>query len=174
MKILTILAAILALLAIPQFANATIIYESSYTDFSGSSGSATSIGSYSSSTTTIIGSLDANGNGSDEWDFISFTTDDSWYLSLNSQTLDNLSGLFTYTSNGPVIWNALLTAGDVSTTRNAGTYWLGLTGVSNTGTGTYSFDLIVGDGQSSTIPEPSTLAIFALAMIGLASRRFKK
>ncbi|MEY8199126.1 MAG: PEP-CTERM sorting domain-containing protein, partial [Colwellia sp.] len=26
----------------------------------------------------------------------------------------------------------------------------------------------------STVPEPSTLAIFALGMIGLASRRFKK
>jgi hypothetical protein len=26
----------------------------------------------------------------------------------------------------------------------------------------------------STIPEPTTLAIFALGMIGLASRRFKK
>jgi len=39
----------------------------------------------------------------------------------------------------------------------------------------------IGDGnltdlnvQSQTVPEPSTLAIFALGMIGLASRRFKK
>jgi len=31
-----------------------------------------------------------------------------------------------------------------------------------------------GDEQSSEIPEPSTLAIFALGMMGLASRKFKK
>jgi hypothetical protein len=31
-----------------------------------------------------------------------------------------------------------------------------------------------GNGNSTTVPEPSTLAIFALGMIGLASRRFKK
>ena len=30
------------------------------------------------------------------------------------------------------------------------------------------------DGQEVQVPEPSTLAIFALGMIGLASRRFKK
>ena len=30
------------------------------------------------------------------------------------------------------------------------------------------------DKSPSTVPEPSTLAIFALGLIGLASRRFKK
>jgi len=33
---------------------------------------------------------------------------------------------------------------------------------------------ITFDGQVASVPEPSTLAIFALGMIGLASRRFKK
>lgn len=33
---------------------------------------------------------------------------------------------------------------------------------------------IMGQRQSTDVPEPSTLAIFALGMIGLASRRFKK
>lgn len=36
------------------------------------------------------------------------------------------------------------------------------------------FAEIAFEGVKSTVPEPSTLAIFALGMIGLASRRFKK
>jgi len=36
------------------------------------------------------------------------------------------------------------------------------------------FDGEVSYGVSQSVPEPSTLAIFALGMIGLASRRFKK
>ncbi|NQY66036.1 MAG: PEP-CTERM sorting domain-containing protein [Alteromonadaceae bacterium] len=36
-------------------------------------------------------------------------------------------------------------------------------------------DIVIGQGFDHTsVPEPSTLAIFALGMIGLASRRFKK
>jgi len=36
------------------------------------------------------------------------------------------------------------------------------------------FVMIKDDTQTNSVPEPSTLAIFALGMIGLASRRFKK
>jgi hypothetical protein len=36
------------------------------------------------------------------------------------------------------------------------------------------FRLTTTDDSSNDVPEPSTLAIFALGMIGLASRRFKK
>jgi len=38
----------------------------------------------------------------------------------------------------------------------------------------FSFDAVDVDVEVSAVPEPSTLAIFALGMIGLASRRFKK
>lgn len=34
--------------------------------------------------------------------------------------------------------------------------------------------MFVSDGATTKVPEPSTLAVFALGMIGLASRRFKK
>ncbi len=36
------------------------------------------------------------------------------------------------------------------------------------------FDNLVINGDLTSVPEPSTLAIFALGIIGLASRRFKK
>jgi hypothetical protein len=36
------------------------------------------------------------------------------------------------------------------------------------------FSLVIGKSGFTAVPEPSTLAIFALGMIGLASRRFKK
>lgn len=36
------------------------------------------------------------------------------------------------------------------------------------------FVMIKDDTQSTDVPEPSTLAIFTLGMIGLVSRRFKK
>lgn len=40
----------------------------------------------------------------------------------------------------------------------------------------YSTMLIKNDtlGNATTVPDPSTMAIFALGMIGLASRKFKK
>jgi hypothetical protein len=38
----------------------------------------------------------------------------------------------------------------------------------------FSFDAVDVGVEVSAVPEPSTLAIFALGMIGLASRRFKK
>jgi hypothetical protein len=34
--------------------------------------------------------------------------------------------------------------------------------------------LETGQIQQASVPEPSTLAIFALSIVGLASRRFKK
>ncbi len=174
MKTLTKLAGALVLLAIHQFANAIIINESDYNnDFSNSTSAPTLIGSYSSSTTTINGYLDANGSGSDEWDIIGFTTDDSWYLSLNFQNLGNSFGLFAYTTVGGLGSDNLLNLGDLSQTRSAGTYWLGLTGVANTGTGTYSFDLIVGDGISSTVPEPSIITLLSLGLFGMAWSRRK-
>ena len=77
---------------------------------------------------------------------------------------------------------------------NTGHYWLGLSGASgsnpwwvttsgisgyngkvNGSNTSYDFAFsLSGDVQSQDVPEPSTLAIFALGMIGLASRRFKK
>lgn len=46
------------------------------------------------------------------------------------------------------------------------------------GSGPYVFSITGSDStitiqKSIVVPEPSTLAIFALGMIGLASRRFK-
>jgi hypothetical protein len=38
----------------------------------------------------------------------------------------------------------------------------------------YNFTAVFGQPNINSVPEPSTLAVFALGMIGLASRRFKK
>ncbi len=54
--------------------------------------------------------------------------------------------------------------------------WSNLASVSFQTTATYyiQYDNIAFSNPSTDVPEPSTLAILALAMIGLASRRFKK
>lgn len=48
----------------------------------------------------------------------------------------------------------------------------------NDGVQTYSFSIdgltVISANSPATVPEPSTLAIFALGLIGLASRRIKK
>jgi len=56
-----------------------------------------------------------------------------------------------------------------------GTYNFALTAMDANGANlaSTSIQIIVGAGATA-VPEPSTLAIFALGMIGLASRRFKK
>jgi hypothetical protein len=46
--------------------------------------------------------------------------------------------------------------------------------VQSTSNGTFKGYDLFADGPTNSVPEPSTLAIFALGMIGLASRRFKK
>jgi hypothetical protein len=53
--------------------------------------------------------------------------------------------------------------------------WESLLSVSFTGPGQWmSIDNISVTVDATDVPEPSTLAIFALGMVGLASRRFKK
>tara|TARA_R110001599_G_scaffold334602_1_gene550980 strand:- start:252 stop:896 length:645 start_codon:yes stop_codon:yes gene_type:complete len=81
-------------------------------------------------------------------------------------------------------------------TLGAGSYYIGISSQNNPGTSFYrqqlstpyvsgvAFNGTVGstsgdltlaiNGSTTSVPEPSTLAIFALGMIGLASRRFKK
>ena len=46
--------------------------------------------------------------------------------------------------------------------------------IQDTSNGTFKGYDLFADGPTNSVPEPSTLAIFALGMIGLASRRFKK
>ena len=44
----------------------------------------------------------------------------------------------------------------------------------STGAGSYTVNFSTATSSPVTVPEPSTLAIFALGIMGLASRRFKK
>ena len=48
------------------------------------------------------------------------------------------------------------------------------TNSTNAQTTIHSGSIVFASVRSNSVPEPSTLAIFALGMIGLASRRFKK
>jgi len=92
--------------------------------------------------------------------------------------------------------NAWLVNFDLASTvtLSAGHYWLGLTGASgptpwwvttsgitgyngryNNSQLGYDFAFSLNDEvQPQNVPEPSTLAIFALSLMGLAARRFKK
>ena len=122
-------------------------------------------------------------------DFVSLDVTTSGGYSFSSNGAD--SGSFTTDGAGNVVglvnWNSWMTfAGfdsNVGSISNAGWWLNGMNEVIYNGdifTGVW--DVNVSDNNSPTswsaalvsVPEPSTLAIFALGMIGLASRRFKK
>jgi len=83
-----------------------------------------------------------------------------------SQVLNVMHEGVTYTSNA--LANNWKFFGLINTTGN-------IANVSFNHNPTYmGMDNVITGVHSTDIPEPSTLAIFALGMIGLASRRFKK
>lgn len=112
--------------------------------------------------------------------------------------------LFSYSDAGTTVANALggnfydITLSGFTETLMAGTYWIGIqhnttsnyATVAMSGTSVNATQWQNGgagarissqpelafriNGNSTEVPEPSTLAIFALGIMGLASRRFKK
>ncbi len=112
--------------------------------------------------------------------------------------------LFSFSSAGSLSSNALgtnffdITLSGFSTTLSSGSYWLGFqhdttadfgvmattgsiinaTQWQNDGAG-YSFDsqpelAFLIEGNLVDVPEPSTLVVFALSLIALASRKIKR
>lgn len=57
---------------------------------------------------------------------------------------------------------------------NAGTYYSSFIGHNASSYASLRDGITINVGNSTPVPEPSTLAIFALGLMGLASRRFKK
>jgi hypothetical protein len=78
--------------------------------------------------------------------------------------------------------HSLFDAGDLWSVNGSSMLQLQRGNASDLTLGTYSYldnalgnvTLIIQTGSLTSVPEPSTLAILALGMIGLASRRFKK
>jgi len=89
--------------------------------------------------------------GSGHWELWSFT----WDVAANNVNIGNMLSFHNYATNG---------------TGNASLDGVGA--MSDLGNG-FLVDYSDGAGINA-VPEPTTLAIFALGMIGLASRRFKK
>jgi hypothetical protein len=90
-------------------------------------------------------------------------------LYINSMPVGGvLGGGFTTTHSA----NSL----DIQSFLNPGanTLYVNLSDVGGPGGVIFSASINLTDGGNVSVPEPSTLAIFALGMIGLASRRFKK
>ena len=59
-------------------------------------------------------------------------------------------------------------------TLKIGTFQTGSTNADFSGSGASAFDNVSAQSAIRAVPEPSTLAIFTLGIMGLASRRFKK
>jgi len=124
----------------------------------------------------------------DVWSFANWLTikvNDVAYTPSYHDFSDGIEGSWPF---GPYLYlgGISLTIGDsvsISGTASNGFVPGGWGGSSSTytvlPTGEYALTLITSDGSiigrtATDVPEPSTLAIFALGMIGLASRRFKK
>ena len=104
------------------------------------------------------------------------------------QRVNNPYNLAYYTYHGQGGWSGYYWEGkqrthwafaDSTSTRammHSGNYETYVYGNSfNTYTSSFAgFVMIKDDLQANSVPEPSTLAIFALGIMGLASRRFKK
>ncbi len=111
------------------------------------------------------------------------TDHDSWALNANAMLSSFGMGNITGNISGEITWfdaaSPIFNGVDPISWQGS-SYGKALTGVH----GGQSFTAVAGSSStafisasfvdSTSVPEPSTLAIFALGMIGLASRRFKK
>ena len=87
-------------------------------------------------------------------------------------TDSNSNAIGTITSSNGGVYN---TPGGIPGLVNfSGSDWMSVSYIDITRTGGTFFDIDNIEVMSATIPEPSTVAIFGLALMGLASRRFKK
>jgi hypothetical protein len=115
------------------------------------------------------GSVASNGsNVASLFDFTDFTLASSTTYGIYI-TSSGGSG-FNYTNGGNTYVNSDLTLiAGIGKTYVSQTDFTGANFSPRTWNGTIRYDTITAD-----VPEPSTLAIFALGIMGLASRRFKK
>jgi len=127
----------------------------------------------SGDTLRVTGSIAQRPNLVWDWDKFTVTFLDDWSVSLTFD-VENGTGLFELGSlpGGPFPISLLSVSNYALTSGSAGTFDVFPVPMGNEGTVNYTYEFSVGDQVS--VPEPSTLAIFALGMIGLASRRFKK
>ncbi|WP_259366433.1 MULTISPECIES: PEP-CTERM sorting domain-containing protein [unclassified Colwellia] len=111
---------------------------------------------------------------------------DSTLYYVNWEIMDDITWLrsktFDMNSENNKLFSSILpiTAGDYHFGMTAISAGIGLNGQPPIGDWNLQFEVVQYTGEkrrlssSVSVPEPSTLAIFALGMIGLASHRFKK
>ncbi len=121
-------------------------------------------------------------------DFITYTADNEtkslngaeWYINGDSLGFANLGDLISQTSadtrnenaSKRLSWHTNRNSNSSSVATEVFGGWRA--GAATSLNGSTVWDRVVFTTSVQEVPEPSTLAIFALAMIGLASRRFKK
>ncbi|WP_259366878.1 PEP-CTERM sorting domain-containing protein [Colwellia sp. BRX8-7] len=99
---------------------------------------------------------------------------------------DSQYGRSSYVTDGTTAIQSFDITSILNTALSSNETWLGLNVYRTSGDSQWTYTPTTGDARDSAmlrlnvdyntteVPEPSTLAIFALGMIGLASRRFKK
>lgn len=168
--------------ALTHNVHAGLIYDESVSGDSTAwfSGGGISLGTVSNDD-YILGTMENVGSSS-FWEGYSFILDgsiDSIKFEAFAAILSNDWQVYLGLGSGSMIDNIALNTANkrdlLDVTGLTGLYTLGNN--INTTSQPYDYKITFIDADASTsnaIPEPSTLAIFALGMIGLASRRFKK